>query len=278
MKVIAWFSCGTTSAVACKLALQKYGKENVDIYYIGIKSAHDDNARFIKDCEKWYQKEIKTAKSKKYEDQFEVIEDTGYVNGAGGARCTLELKKEVRFELQRKSNYNAQIFGFEFSLKEINRSIRFTEQYPEVNAEYPLIEQCITKPQCAEILLMNGIQLPTMYLLGYNNNNCIGCVKGKKGYWNKIRIDFPEVFDKMAKAERIAGHSCIKVDIRQPDGTLKGKPVFLDTLNPNQGRKLKPVVPDCGSLCEIKFTDIISDKAKEIYKAGKSKSLTPQVE
>lgn len=35
-----------------------------------------------------------------------------------------------------------------------------------------------------------------MYDLGYANNNCIGCVKGGIGYWNKIRIDFPEESDR----------------------------------------------------------------------------------
>ena len=49
-----------------------------------------------------------------------------------------------------------------------------------------------------------------MYRLGYQNNNCIGCVKGGKGYWNKIREDFPETFWEMSKAERFVGHSCIK--------------------------------------------------------------------
>ena len=38
-----------------------------------------------------------------------------------------------------------------------------------------------------------------MYKLGYKNNNCIGCVKGQAGYWNKIRKDFPDVFDQMSK-------------------------------------------------------------------------------
>ena len=42
-----------------------------------------------------------------------------------------------------------------------------------------------------------------MYKLGYNNNNCIGCVKGGQAYWNKIRIDFPETFNKMAKLENL---------------------------------------------------------------------------
>lgn len=309
MRCLVWVSCGTTSAIAGKLAIQQYGLENCDFYYIGIQTAHEDNIRFLQDLEKWYGKEIITERSAKYSDQFEVIEDTGYVNGAGGARCTLELKKAVRFKIQVQYPDAIQIFGFEFVKKEINRAIRFLEQYPECNARFPLIEQQVTKPQCAEILLKNGIDLPKMYLLGYSNNNCIGCVKGKKGYWNKIRIDFPEIFERMKIAEREAGHSCIKVDrkvnremtdeeylkfqkevsdnkwVMKEDNLhynkngeianifekwwvakLQGFPVFLDELKPHEGKPLKPIVPDCGSLCEIKFTDIIDKRAEQIYR------------
>ncbi len=54
--VVAWWSAGITSAVACKMALELY--DNVEIVYIGIKSAHPDNDRFAKECEEWYGKPI----------------------------------------------------------------------------------------------------------------------------------------------------------------------------------------------------------------------------
>ncbi len=313
LKPLVWWSAGITSAVAAKLAITKYGIDNVDLYYIGISSAHEDNARFMADCEAWYGMKIKTVRSKKYADQFEVIESTGQVNSAYGAACTTHLKKQVRLDLQAELGSPVQIFGFEFSLKEINRAIRFQEQWPDAHPEFPLIDMGVTKPECADILLRAGIKLPKMYELGFANNNCIGCTKGSKGYWNHIKKHFPDVFDKMALAEREAGHSCnkenyfttrtmtpvelIKVtnEINQPNSRwtynentefyeakngecfdligkywvnkMDSRPVFLDTLKPSRGRPLKPIVPDCGSLCEIKFVDIISDKAKEIFKA-----------
>ena len=46
--VIAWFSCGATSAVACKIALTMYA--DVRIVYIETGSGHPDNERFIQDC------------------------------------------------------------------------------------------------------------------------------------------------------------------------------------------------------------------------------------
>lgn len=54
MKKIAWFSCGITSAVACKLAI--LNDSEVEPVYIEIDSAHPDNERFIADCELWYGK------------------------------------------------------------------------------------------------------------------------------------------------------------------------------------------------------------------------------
>lgn len=249
--IIGWFSCGVTSAVACKLSIEEYGKENVRLFYIEIDSAHEDNERFIADCEKWLGVKVERRRSNKYKDQFEVIEKTGYVNGVNGAPCTMHLKKNVRKSIEKEFQYEGQIFGFEYDKKEINRAIRFAQQYPAAKPLTPLIDRKMTKQQCAELLLMNGIKLPKMYELGFHNNNCIGCVKGGKGYWNHIRKHFPQHFERMAKAERIAGHSCIKEK-------------FLDELKLNEGKHEPPIVPDCGTFCEIEFADIIDPNTEKV--------------
>lgn len=250
-KKILWFSCGVTSAVACKIAIEQYGKENCLLAYIGIRSANDDNERFIRDCEKWYGANIDTFSSVKYKDQYEVIEDTKYVNGVAGARCTLELKKKVRQTIEENTDYDGQVFGFEFSKKEINRAVRFEQQYPHTKPIFPLIEKRLTKAECLGILEKVGIRKPKMYELGYHNNNCIGCVKGGKGYWNKIRVDFPDHFERMKKLEIMIGRSCIKDR-------------FLKDLQPSEGRHEKEILSDCGAFCEIEFAHIIDKRTEEI--------------
>lgn len=254
---IGWFSCGITSAVACKLAVEQYGKENVRLFYLQIDSAHDDNKRFIEDCENWIGVKVEYRRSKKYKDQYDVIRKTKYVNGVGGARCTKELKKDVRKSIEKEFTYQGQVFGFEFAKKEINRAIRFSQQYPDAKPIFPLIDEKLTKEQCADILLKNGIRLPKMYELGFHNNNCIGCVKGGKGYWNHVKNHFPKEFNKMAKLEREVGRSCIK-----------GK--FLDELKPNEGRHAPPILPDCGTFCEIEFAHIIDDRTAEVFEGFKT--------
>ena len=250
--VISWWSGGITSAVACRLSLDKY--ENVRLIYIETGSHHVDTMRFKKDCEKWYGQEIETIQSK-YKDHLHVIRKERFINGPTGAKCTKELKKKVRFLFEKENKIAHQVWGFEFTEKEINRAIRTQEQYPNTNPLFPLIENKLTKNECAGIVIGAGIEIPEMYKLGYSNNNCIGCVKGGAGYWNKIRVDFPERFKEMAEAEREIGATCLKDD--------KGK-IYLDELNQNAGNKSEMVLPECGLFCQVDFADLMSPKVSKI--------------
>ena len=89
--IIAWWSAGVTSAVATKLAINEFGLDKVMPIYFEIDSSHEDNARFKSECEEWYGKEIETYRAPNHKDQFDVILKDKYVNGPGGARCTLVL-------------------------------------------------------------------------------------------------------------------------------------------------------------------------------------------
>lgn len=254
MSYIAWFSAGVTSAVACKLAIQRYG--DVRLFYFETGTAHADNARFIADCERWYGKPIEVRHNGKYQNQFDVFRKTRYLRGPAGARCTLELKKNVRFAIQKElGDWQGQIFGFEFTQKEVNRAIRFMEQYPEAKPVFPLIESKLTKEHCIGLLEAAGIELPFMYQLGYRNNNCVGCVKGGQGYWNKIRTDFPDVFAEMVKVENELGRTCLR---------SKKQPLPLAKLSPDAGRHESPLEADCSGFCDVEFADVIDPRTAKV--------------
>ena len=245
---ISWFSTGVTSAVATKIALEKY--DDVQIFYIDITSQHADSYRFLSECQEWFKQEIITIRnSKGFKDHFDVIEKYRYINGAYGARCSLELKKNVRYELEDKLKPTNQIFGFDYSKHEIQRADSFAKEYPHTNALFPLIDEKLSKAECHGILQNAGIKQPKMYDLGYPNNNCIGCVKGGASYWNAIRKDFPKTFERMAKVERVVGKSCLKESDEKGD-TVR---IFLDELDPNKGYGMKPIVPDCGLFCQTEY-------------------------
>jgi len=246
MKGIGWFSGGVTSAVSVKKCLD--AGHDVFIAYMETGSHHPDHARFIADCEKWYGQKIHIFKNHKYQDHMDLIEKEKFINGPTGARCTLKLKKEIRFKLEPIIEYEFQIFGFEYEPKQIIRAHRHTEQYLESKAIFPLIEAKLDKQDCMKILVEQGIELPMMYKLGYSNSNCIGCVKGGAGYWNKIRVDFPEYFDRMAKIERKLNNTCLRT--KKKDKTYK---LFLDELNPEAGRHEDISLPECGVTCAVEY-------------------------
>lgn len=245
MRVLCWFSCGSASAVAAKLAVEKYGDRAEIVYCDTLAYEHPDNKRFMADVEKWIGKPITILRSKKYTDIYDVFEKTKYLVGPKGARCTVELKKRVRLEYQRPDDIH--VFGF--TADEKKRADRFREQNFE-DSEFPLIDNNISKADCHRIISEAGIETPMMYRLGYVNNNCIGCVKGQSGYWNKIRKDFPEAFEKMAKMERKLNAAINK----SYAGDGKRKRVFLDELDPTAGRGIKEPDIECGVICKIEET------------------------
>lgn len=229
---VCWFSTGVSSFIACYLT------PDVDkIIYTHIDSQHSDSLRFLHDCEKLLGKKIEILQSTEYKTVDEVIEKKRYINGPAGAACTLELKKRVRqkWELQNGIGHT-YVWGYD--VNERHRAERIVESMPEFNHEFPLIKYGLTKQDCHELCERIGLKRPAMYDLGYPNNNCIGCVKGGMGYWNKIRKDFPDVFARRARQEREVGHSCING-------------VFLDELDPNRGDMNTEIMPECGIACYI---------------------------
>lgn len=235
-RVVAWFSCGVTSAVATKLALAKWG-DRVVIARIVLKGEHEDNDRFAADCERWFGRPIQNLSAKKYADHWGVIEGERYINGPAGAKCSGVLKRKVREDFQDFDDI--QVFGFDADEERAqNRARDFRRHHPEVMVSTPLLDADLGKADCLAMVERAGIEIPVMYRLGYGNNNCIGCVKGGMGYWNKVRRDFPDAFDRMAKLERTIGRSCING-------------VFLDELDPARGRFSDEPRISCGITCFI---------------------------
>ena len=231
---VAWFSCGATSAVACKLAIQKYN--DVEICYIETGSHHPDSMRFLKDCEKWFDKKITILQSR-YKNHFEVYEKTKVLSMRDYTPCTKWLKVRVREEFEyNHPEITHYIWGFEIGTKEENRAKNMVERYPQYEHLFPLIENNLNKASCLALIEQAGIEIPEMYKKGYHNNNCIGCVRGGAGYWNKIRKDFPETFNKMAKIERQIKHSILKE-------------YYLDELPEDAGREEKEIMPSCSIFC-----------------------------
>ena len=240
-RILIWFSAGAASAVAAKIALSEAEGNDTLIVYTDTGGEHPDNKRFIKECEEWLQHEIVIAKSSKYKDIWDVWQRRRFLVNKNGALCTVEMKKKIRHKIEDPDD--VQVFGY--TKDEQHRADKFLKVNPEIDLWTPLIEKNLSKANCLALIERANIELPEMYKLGYKNNNCIGCVKGGIGYWNKIRIDFPETFDRMAKLEREIGSSILRSRIKGKD-TEK---LFLDELNPSRGHYPSEIEPECSLLC-----------------------------
>lgn len=250
-RVVSWFSCGAASAVATKLALtandRPFDAEEIVIAYCDVSiREHPDNLRFLKDCEEWFGQKIFILGNDEYgRDPDEVFRKTRYLVGPKGARCTSELKKSVRWGFQKPTD--VVVLGFTAEEYE-KRAVKLQESEPLTRFWPILHERGLTKSDCLAMVARAGIELPAMYRLGYKNNNCIGCVKGQAGYWNKIRRDFPERFAEMAAIERELGRTICKREWTE-NGERKRERIYLDQLPPDLGRYSEEPDISCGIMC-----------------------------
>src|SRR3972149_498565 len=237
-RLLCWFSCGATSAVATKIICSTPQEHSIVVAYTQVEEESDDNVRFLRDCEGWFGRDIARLRNEQYGASiYTVFEQTQYLVSRYGAPCTKKLKRDVREKFQRSEDIH--VLGF--SAEEQDRADEFAERNPSLSLRFPLIDRGLTKSDCLAIVRDAGIALPELYLKGYDHNNCIGCVKGGMGYWNKIRIDFPDVLSRMAEMERKIGHSINR---------SKGLPMFLDELDPAAGHGVKEPSIECGIFCE----------------------------
>jgi hypothetical protein len=232
-RTVAWFSCGDASAVACALALEDHA--DTIVARIVIPDEHEDGERFTRDCEGWYGQDILRLQDPAKRSAFDVWEKRRYIAGINGAPCTGELKKSVRFAFQQPDDVH--VMGY--TIDEQHRADQFRRNNFEIESDFPLIRHKLKKDDCHAIVRAQKIPMHAMYRLGFENANCIGCCKGGAGYWNRIKVVFPERFERMAALCRKLGVRLVRQD---------GKRIFLDELRVGVGRLKGPVI-ECGPFC-----------------------------
>jgi hypothetical protein len=209
-RIICWFSCGATSAVAAKFTLADYSNtHDVRVVCCDTRpSENSDNYRFSAEVEAWLGQPIEYIRNEKYATVDDDFEQTGYMSGPKGARCTVELKKKPRFAYQLPDDIH--VFGF--SAGEQKRIREFTQRNPELRLLWILQKHQLTKAKCKEILGWSGIALPAQYELGFDNNNCPGCVKvTSPWYWDRVRTLQPEVFRRRCEQSRKLGVRLVEI-------------------------------------------------------------------
>lgn len=271
-RIVCWYSHGAASLIAAKLAIEKapeaYPECEIIVACIHLENELHEPER-TESVEKFLGQKVLMLRDEKYNANVDtVIEKTRYMSGVFGARCTKELKKQVRLGWQRFDDIH--VFGMDCN--EEKRIDQLIDNEPELNLWPTLIEAGLSKSDCFKIMINAGLELPKMYKLGYHNNNCIGCLKAAgAGYWNKIRKDFPDVFERRANQEKLLNVALTKMSERKvkrlhPEtiiamendgyeykvdarGSMR---IPLRYLQPDAGSHKDLDIGDCGFFCESK--------------------------
>ncbi|MGX7706291.1 hypothetical protein [Methylobacterium sp. Gmos1] len=244
-RVISWFSCGAASAVATKLTLADAGTREVVVAYCETGSEHPSNHTFLKECERWFGKVVFPIRNLNFQDTWDVWESESYLAGNNGAPCTRELKVVPRLEFQRPSDIH--VFGYTADKTDITRAKRLRENYPELKIVTPLIDRGINKEACIAMIERAGLPVPPMYMLGFQNNNCIPCSKATSpNYWALVRQRFPNEFDRMVALSRKLGVRLCRIN---------GERAFIDEI-PADWPTTNPIQPSCDFLCALAEQDM----------------------
>lgn len=234
-----------------------FGSDSCEIIFIDTHNEAEDTYRFKADCEKWYGKEILSVWNPKYQSIQEVWYKFKSLNVANGAICSSELKRAVRLQYEKDNpNITHQVFGFD--IKEANRALAMKLNYPASKPIFPLLLHGLSKKHCIQYAFDNGVEPPAAYLT-FSNNNCLktGCVQGGIGYWQKMRVEIPENFYKMAEVEHeltyLSGKPVTMLKDQGKDGGL----VFLlphpdyphiKDISMMKGRVPEPLM-ECNGFC-----------------------------
>ena len=194
---IATLSGGIMSFYSAYLAIQKYGKENVLLYFNDTKWEHPDLYRFLDDIKHYLDKDIYYDSDGRNPEQ--VFFDNHFLGNNRVPLCSRILKAE-RLQKLYKDGDNL-IFGI--GIEEHHRMQRIIAAYQVVYAktgkychiEFPLIAQKINRFKIEEWFLSTGINRPYLYQMGFEHNNCSGgCVRQGKRQWIKLLNVFPHIY------------------------------------------------------------------------------------
>lgn len=241
--IAVWFSCGAASAVAAKKTIEKYGAScTVRIVNNPVLEEDFDNRRFLWDVEKWLGVKVEIAVNKNFPDASakDIWAKRKFMSSLHGAPCTVELKKEARYQWERENKADWHVLGFTAGERGRHERFILTERS---NVLPVLIDARVTKADCFKIIKDAGIALPRVYEMGYPNANCIGCVKATSPtYWNHVRKMHPAVFKDRAEQSR---------ELRAKLVRHKGERIFLDELPEDaRGAPMKTMQLECGIFCE----------------------------
>lgn len=196
MKYICSLSGGVASAVATDRAIQRYGRENVTLWFADTSWEDPDLYRFLDDLmQRWGGDLIR------YKDgrtPLQIAETQNIIPNSRIAPCTKELKIfPFRRYLKTVPKPVTVLLGLDWKEQHRHEGPRRNyESIEGVTVDYPLMWKPFEHQPYQTVVFSWGIKVPVLYALGWGHNNCGGrCVKQGMKDWLRLRQEFPERFN-----------------------------------------------------------------------------------
>lgn len=231
-KHVIMFSGGASSAYVAKWIVDKFGKDEVVLFFTDTQWEDEDNYRFMEEVAAYIGIEItRRVDGRTPEDVFF---EQRFLGNARTAKCSEELKVKqtlVYIEELRQSGYEPIIY-FGIGPNEPHRAESLRHHYTHlpldpVEVHFPMIESSNSDLKAKYIIEKEwSIKLPRMYDLGFHHANCGGrCVRAGMHHFANLYLVWPDRYAEFEDMEeRFRAKFDLDVSMMKKDGgpfTLK---------------------------------------------------------
>ena len=189
--------------MAADRVIERYGKENVILWFADTSWEDEDLYRFLADCEaRWG---ITVTRFCDGRTPLEVAEQASIIPNQRRAPCSLQLKVKpfTNFITDLPKPITVHL-GLDFT--EVHRMDRPKAEYekiPGVTVDLPLMWEPVAMPPHRRVTEEWGLETPRLYKMGFPHNNCGGrCVRQGIKEFQRLKHAFPGRFAEVAEWEQ----------------------------------------------------------------------------
>lgn len=224
MTHIVAFSGGLSSFEVARLLVEAHGPDPVQCVFTDTATEDEDLYRFVRETIAHLQCELVHLADGR--NIWEVFTDVRFMGSSRIDPCSKILKRELFRKWLTATHPDPTRVALYYGIQEHekHRIVAIQERWAPYRVEAPLIALGTTKEQMMVTLDRLGIELPQLYELGFEHNNCGGfCVKaGQRQFLHLLKV-LPERYayheaEQEKLFQRIGPHGFIK---KTTDGELR---------------------------------------------------------
>ena len=202
--IVMW-SGGITSWATARHVIAEHGTDNVTLLFADTNIEDEDLYAFNEQASTQLGVPITRVADPKERDPWQVFEDARWVGNTRIAQCSHKLKQEpCRDWLQDNTDPADSVLYVGIDWTETHRMPAIVKGWQPWSVEAPLAQPPYRdKQQLIAEARSVGLDIPRLYRLGFEHNNCGGaCVKGGQAQWARLLEVFPERFAKVEAFEQ----------------------------------------------------------------------------